>query len=757
MINTRAELHLHTKLSDDISVIDVEEIIKIAERFGISAIAFTNLSNVQDIPKIAKCAQGTDIKIIYGAEVFYESESGCRGNKLTLLAKNDAGIKALYNVISSMKDDGVCRLIDLAVLKQNRENLLVGSSGSDGELFYNISAGKSVEELTAFAEFYDYLEIYPSISDESREINRKVVEIAEEIGIPVVAASNAHYLEADDAICRDVVRVVRGFDSSEENELYLRTTEQMLDEFSYLGDETARAIVVTNTQQVADLIERVNPVKDGYYDVKYENAFAQIEKICMEKATQIYGNPLPETVIQRLQTELELIDERDFASRYFLAYQLARHVKDMGGYFGLRGTAGASLVVFLLGVSNVNPLAAHYHCLECHYFEESTAAKDGYDLPVKCCPNCNEKLKADGHDIPFESFMGADGAKMPDFDICVTSEIRMELIKYLAKHFGPTKIALSGTVLVLFDSMAHNYLNIYKSRTGKEISCEQEEKIVGQLIGVKRNWRIHPGGIMIVPNSMTFEDFTPINGQTISFTHFDFKDLHDTIFKINILRAPVLSFLDALQKATGVSLEKIDINSPEVLELFKTADTLGLPEFDREFTKNLLRATQPTTFDDLVKICGFAHGTNVWTNNGEHLIERGVSLSQIPTTKEDIMNDLMGLGVDRKTSFLFSERVRKGLFVKGRVVEEDVSRFKELCRPLGNWYFDFCTNILYVFQKPHAIFCVTTDILCAYFKKYYPKEFYTEYINNFFGDKDNLTKEELEKLSEIKDALNRYL
>ncbi|MBR3969057.1 MAG: PHP domain-containing protein [Clostridia bacterium] len=726
MENKRAELHLHTKLSDDISVISVKEIFEKAENLGIEAVAFTNLSNVQDFYEIARYAKKSNVKAIYGAELFYKNENGICGQKLTLLAKNQVGIKELYKVISSIENDGICDLIDLSVLKRNRKNLLVGSCGYDGELFYEIATGGNIKKIEKIAALYDYFEIFPARNELEKEINKKIFDLGTELGVPVVAVNNAHYLLPEDYICRDIVRASYGFDPQRENHLYLRSTCQMLDEFDYLGKNDAQDAVINAPRLISDLICPASPLKEGFYMVAFPNAYGQIKNLAFNRAYEIYGNPLPEAVQMRINDELALIDKNDFASFYLIAHKLVKYVTDRERYVGVRGATGSSFVTFLLGISNVNPLPPHYYCPECHYFEASDSAQDGFDLSKKECPRCKAVLKTDGHNIPYETFMGFDGSRMPDFDINISSDMKLSVIEYMQELFDKSKIAMAGTVCTLVEYIAQKMLDKYEIEQGASFTTTQRDRIISLLEGVKKNDGVHPGGIMIIPKKMDFEDFTPLkkNWAPIDATHLDFHNLYDTILKTDILCPGFVDFLELLQKTTGVKIAETDVNDPKIFEYFKTTDTKAIPEFDTNFMRDLLIKTKPETFSDLVKLIGLAHGTNVWCSNGENLIKKGIPLSKLPTTRDDIVNDLISIGVDRQKAFEMGEIVRKGIIAKNKISQEIITHFKEISKPLGEWYFEFCSKVRYMFPKAHAVSYATVAIYCAWYKKYYLDDFY---------------------------------
>lgn len=546
----RVELHLHTKLSDDISVITPEDAIDYASGWHHSAIAFTNLDSVQDFAEIWRYynnCDNKDFEIIYGAEVFFENDDGKRGCRLTLLAKNQEGIKALYRVISSIEYDGVCDVASLEVIKQNRNNLLVGSCGNMGELFSDIRFEKTNEKIEKTALFYDYLEIFPTCDPKEIAVNKQIYALGEKLGIPVVAAGNCHYLFADDEICIDMVKNAKGL-SHDNTSLWFRTTDEMLEEFSYLGVDSAYKAVVTNTNIIADLIEKdIEPLKYGCHFVSLDNAAKQVCEIAYKKAYEIYGNPLPAVVKSRLETELYFISCDEIATQYLMAHKMGLYANSLGCDLGIRGTTGSVLVNFLLGVGDVNPLRAHYYCPNCHYIDFNVNAADGYDLPDKNCPRCDKPLKSDGHNIPYQSFMGAYGSKLPDIDINLPVSICEEgrdFVKYL---FDGHNVAWAGTVNTLTEYYADIYIKNYEEKKKIFFDTRQREAIKSKILNTKRGEGRHPAGIMVLPHGFEFEDFTPVRNSDTAvekITHFDFHELYDTILKVDVLGICALEMIE---------------------------------------------------------------------------------------------------------------------------------------------------------------------------------------------------------------------
>lgn len=719
----RAELNLHTKLSDDISVIGVEEVFDKAEELGLSAIAFTNLNNVQDFPEIMRCAKKYEnIKVVYGAELRYMNESGLAPFGITLLVKNQYGIKELYKVISSIKYDGVCSLIDLDVLKKNRKNLLVGSCGNMGELYDAIAKNEDTEKIAAF---YDYFEIYPTKDKTEKDIYKKIFDLGEELGVSVIATGNCHYISSDDAICREVVITARNLQNRDNGKFFVRTTKEMLEEFSYLGNYGAKKVVLENPQSITAVIEELVPLKEGNYYPVFENAYSDLVKICYNKAYELYGNPLPEKIKERLDTELEFLKDDQAASQYLLAKKLVDYAKKKGQLTTARGAVGSTLVAFFLGVSDTNPLPPHFYC-DCRYFEFSKLADDGFDLPEKICPVCKKKLKTDGHNIPYEVFMGFNGEKIPDIDLNFPGEFILAAQKFVEDMFGKINVAQAGAVVTVSDGIAERYIQEYESI--KNASLKPKENFISKIVGIKRSVGMHPVGIMVIPRDMNFEDFTPLNQNFAprSTTHFDFHSLHNTILKQDILGHSTLDLLLELEKRTGKSVVDIKLNDPLIYEMFQKADTLCIPEFDTDFLRDMLIETKPKNFNDLVKFLGLCHGTNVWTDNAECLINDNVcSISEVIATRDDILVYLTSKGMDKYTAFRIMESVRKGLWAKQKLSDCDKKFFVEKMKSINvpDWYIDSLTKIRYMFPKAHAVANVINAVRLMWFKIYYPKEF----------------------------------
>ena len=654
------------------------------------------------------------------------NESGLAPFGITLLVKNQYGIKELYKVISSIKYDGVCSLIDLDVLKKNRKNLLVGSCGNMGELYDAIAKNEDTEKTGAF---YDYFEIYPTKDKTEKDIYKKIFDLGGELGVPVIATGNCHYISSADAICRDIVINARNLKNSDNGELYVRTTKEMLEEFSYLGNYGAEKVVVVNPKILTAIIDEFVPLKEGNYYPIFENAYSNLEKICYSKAYELYGNPLPKKIKERLDTELGFLKDEQAASQYLLAKKLADYAKEKGQLTTTRGAVGSTLVTFFLGVGNTNPLSPHYYC-DCHYFEFSELADDGFDLPDKVCPACKKKLKTDGHNIPFETFMGLTGDKIPDIDLNFPDEFVLDVHEYLCKYFGENKVVQAGIVSTIWEGSAEweRIAEKYEMVKNLNFKAAEKENLINKIAGIKRFDGVHPVGVMVIPKDMEIEDFTPLNQNFVlcCTTHFDFHNLHDTILKQDILRDSTLDLLLELEKKTGKTVNDIKWNDPLIYNIFQKADTLCIPGFDTDFIRDMLIKTKPENFNDLVKFLGLCHGTNVWMDNAEHLIKNKIcSISEVIATRDDIFVYLISKGMDRATAFRIMESVRKGLWAKQKLSDCDKKFFVEKMKSINvpDWYIDSLTKIRYMFPKAHAVANVINAVRLMWFKIYYPKEF----------------------------------
>ncbi len=827
----RVELHCHTNMSFKDGVATAYETIYQAFKFGHKAIAITDHGSVRAYPEIANAVkrinkEGGNIKPIYGLELYFindvdndisnltEKETISRKTHLIVLVKNQKGLKSLYKMMSESEHYikwNEAPVIKRSSLDKYRDDFIIGSACESGELYRAIIAGKSDAKLEKIASYYDYLEIQPLdnnkfmikkgsepdtydkngniIENRFKEVtsieiiknfNRKVIEIADKLGKPVVATGDVHFVDPEDSLIRKILMANQGYtDFEEQAPLYFRTTDEMLEEFSYLGKDRAFEVVVKNTNLIADMIEEIVPLIEGYHPFVIKNADKDLEKICFEKANELYAanGILPCVIKERLDAELHHIIGHDFSSHYMIAYLIVKYLKEQGEYVFARGSVGSSFVAYLLGISEVNPLEPHYLCPQCHHIEFviDYSVYSGFDLPHKVCPLCSSEMKSDGHNIPYEMFMGLDGDKVPVIDLNVPATAQDSVKKFLSNYFGKERIAYAGTICSIAPLTAEGYIRKYEELANTTIPYEQKEYIIDKLCNIHTRSGMHPAGLLVLPEGKEFADFTPccpVESFYLPISQkstFDFHHLHDTIIKLDILGHIVPEMFKLLYKFTGISPVDVDIQDPEIYKIFRdvtalgiSADdidgiaigTLGLPEYNTDFMKEMLVKTQPKSFTDLVKISGLAHGTDVWINNAEHLIER-YPLSKLIALRSDIMLDLMRNGVDKATAYKFDEAIRKGFLSKGRLSDEDVTYFKRITKPLGNWYFDCCSKIHYMFPKAHAAAYVINALRLAWFKLYYPAEFYAVYLSVCFERNEFNFNVLADGLDEIDSYLNK--
>lgn len=770
----RAELHIHTKMSESVSVIETYESYEAADAFGIGTIAVTDLNSVQSFPSVMKQRWDDNIKVLYGAELCHRSSTGTMPFHLTLLAKNQKGIKALYTVLSAIQKEDGCSFVDWNVIMEQRTHLLCGSAGSDGDLYAAIRDGLCRERIEKIARQYDYLEIYPAphkdAADETQRINTEIWRLGKEMGIPVVAAGNCHYMHQSDAICRKVVQTVRGQQTGD-TQYYLHTTEEMLEEFSYLGNDAAYEAVVENTNRIADSIEQVTPIPKKCDPFALPNAYERFREKCYAAAVGIYGDPLPAIVRERLETELSYIKKYDYASLYLIACELVQHIRKTGYHALTRGSVGSSLAAFLSGMTEINPLKPHYICPQCQYveFSDDTAVHSGFDLPDRLCPNCGKLMRGDGHHIPFETFMGIDGSKMPDIDLNLPVTMQKEGQRFLCEFFGEDRVAYAGTIRSLFFRGVDEMIAQYEELSGDQSLCEMEREYISKRIqGVKISDGRYPG-IIILPEKTEFSDFTPTRNIETSdlpikrITHFDYHELHDLLLKLDVLGYVVPDILKLAEDFSGHPADEVNYNDPKIYELFAAEHsvnaknnilkigTLGLQEFESLFMRSMLQTAPPKCFSDLVQISGLSHGTNTWEENAKILIGDGIcTLPETIALRDDIMTRMISHGIPRDTAYQIMEAVRTG-----KAERTFTPELTELMRDhlIPEWYIDSCRKILYLFPKAHAVSYVMSAVRLAWYKVYYPLEFYAAYLSCRFARNEL----ELHRLCGKTEEIDAYL
>lgn len=686
-----------------------------------------------------------------------------------ILAKNEIGRVNLYKLVSESHLNYYARRprIPKSLLSENREGLLLGSACEAGELYQALLRNQSKEEIDRIVRFYDYLEIQPlgnnqfmiesdkvdiHSKEDLIEMNKKILSIGEEYNKLVVATCDVHFLNPEDEMYRRIIMAGKGFkDADNQAPLYFRTTEEMLQEFLYLGQKKAEEIVITNPNKIADMIEKIEPVRPDKCPPIIENSDEDLRTICYNKAHSMYGNPLPKQVEERLEKELKSIIGNGFAVMYIIAQKLVWKSNEDGYLVGSRGSVGSSFAATMAGITEVNPLPAHYYCPNCFYSDfdseevKAYAGRSGCDMPDKLCPVCKEPLKKDGHEIPFETFLGFYGDKEPDIDLNFSGEYQCHAHDYTEVIFGKGQTFRAGTIGTLAEKTAYGYVYKYYEERGEHKRRAEMERLASGCVGVRRTTGQHPGGIVVLPHGEKIYSFTPIqrpandmSSKTIT-THFDYHSIDHNLLKLDILGHDDPTMIRMLEDLTGVDPLIIRMDDKGVLSLFESTKALeirpedidgcdlgclGIPEFGTDFVMQMLRDTKPKTFSDLVRISGLSHGTDVWLNNAQYYIQRGdCTLSTAICTRDDIMTYLIHTGVEKGLSFKIMESVRKG---KGLTPD-----MEEAMRAAGvlEWYIESCKKIKYMFPKAHAAAYVMMAFRIAYFKVYYPLAYYAAFFS----------------------------
>ncbi len=797
----RVELHLHTSMSQMDAVSPVANIIKQAVKWGHKAIAITDHGVVQAFPDamntlddLRRSGEGEDFKIIYGVECYFvndvtgQADGGIDGgvDSTTLeryhqiiLVKDQAGLKNLYKLVSfahlnyykktlNPKNPAKPRpakpLIPRSVLEKYREGLIVGSACEQGEIFRAVMDKKSEKELLELASFYDYLEIQPLgnngfmlrdglVQNEKDLINfnLKIIEIADKLQKPVVATGDVHFLNPEDKALRTILMAAQKFsDAEHQPPLYLKTTDEMLADFKYLGDR-AREVVIDNPTKIADMISgEVRAVPSGNYPPKIEGSDDILTEKAMRRAKDIYGEELPPTVAERLQRELDSIIKHGFSVMYVTAQKLVEYSEEKGYLVGSRGSVGSSFVATMAGISEVNPLQPHYVCPKCKNTEFITdgTVGSGFDLPPKKCPKCGADYNRDGHDIPFETFLGFDGDKVPDIDQNFSGEVQPFVHRYTEELFGAENVFKAGTISTVADKTAYGYVKGYAEDYGKTVNKAEETRLATAIdkASIKRTTGQHPGGMVVVPRDMEIYDFCPVQhpadkvDSDMVTTHFDFHKIHDNILKLDELGHDVPTIYKYLEEYTGVPVLSVSMSDKDVMSLFLSPEVLGvteadigsktgtfaLPELGTKFVRDMLVESKPKTFSDLLQISGLSHGTDVWIGNAQELIRnKTCTISEVIGTRDSIMTYLIYRGVPKKMAFKIMEIVRKGK-AKKLLTEEHLQVMRENNVP--EWYIDSCYKIKYMFPKAHAAAYMIAALRLGWYKVHRPVEFYCAYF-----------------------------